>query len=49
MVSPGSTPITFKFYIIMKIELGIKTASFVAAASGCPQVWEIECGIAYRA
>lgn len=33
----------------MKIELGIKTASFVAAASGCPQFFEYLCGIAYRA
>lgn len=33
---------------IMKVGLGIKTASSMAAASGCPQVFESSCGIMYR-
>lgn len=32
----------------MKVELGIKTVSYAAAASGCPQLSEFTCGIAYR-
>ena len=32
----------------MKVELGIKTASNVAAASGCSQAFESNCGIMYR-
>lgn len=32
----------------MKVELGIKTASNVMAASGCPKIFESSCGIMYR-
>lgn len=32
----------------MKVELGIKTASFAASACGCPAYMEMTCGIAYR-
>lgn len=32
----------------MKVELGISVASNVASASGCPQLIEMTCGIAYR-
>lgn len=33
---------------IMKVGLGIKTASSVVAASGCPRTTEGTCGIMYR-
>lgn len=33
---------------IMKVELGIKVASSVVAASGCPRVTQSACGILYR-
>lgn len=33
---------------IMKVELGIKTASSVAAVNACPKVFENSCGIMYR-
>lgn len=32
----------------MKVELGIKAASNVVAASGCPKLYESFCGIMYR-
>lgn len=33
---------------IMKVELGIKTASSVVAVSSCPKLQEAFCGIMYR-
>lgn len=33
---------------IMKVGLGIKTASSVVAASNCPRELESRCGIMYR-
>lgn len=33
---------------IMKVELGIKTASSVVAVSGCPKYSQQSCGILYR-
>lgn len=38
----------FQFLTIMKVELGIKTATSVVAASGCPKYSERTCGIMYR-
>lgn len=33
---------------IMKVELGIKTASSVVTVSGCPKYAQYSCGIMYR-
>ena len=43
-----STPIIFLILTIMKVELGIKTASNVVSASGCPKYSQSQCGIMYR-
>lgn len=38
----------FLILTIMKVELGIKTASNVVSASGCSKYSENSCGIMYR-
>ncbi len=48
MVSPEVHLSSFQIHTIMKVELGIKAASNVVAASGCPKYYEYTCGIMYR-
>lgn len=35
----------FQILTIMKVELGIKTASSVVTMSGCPKYYEYTCGV----
>lgn len=49
MVSPKSIPIFFKFFRVMRVDLGIKLASAVLAVStSTAKYQERNCGILYR-
>lgn len=48
MVSPEVHLSSFQILTVMKVELGIKAASNVVAATGCSLSQESSCGIMYR-